>query len=96
MIKRFELSVDLFWKYIKRYLEKVVSVEPEISGPNHVIRTACKVNLITEKDAEIFLELIKCRNQTSHIYQEEIADRLSVSIPGFCKLIRKYVEKLAP
>lgn len=96
MIQRFEISVDLFWKYIKKYLDEIVKVAPSVVGPAPVIRAACNANLIEASDAENAMEMIKKRNMTSHIYKEEIADRISVEIPGYYELMKKYADKLAP
>jgi nucleotidyltransferase substrate binding protein (TIGR01987 family) len=94
LIQRFEFCSDLFWKYLKKYLDEIVKTPSEINGPGPVIRVACKAKIISELDAEVFLEMIKSRNLTSHIYKEEVADQISVSIPGYCKLMKKYTEKL--
>lgn len=94
LIQRFEFCADLFWKYLKRYEEDVLKLLPEINAPRSVITTACKARIITEVDAETLLEMIKHRNFTSHIYKEEMANQISGEIPGYYKIMKKYVDGL--
>ncbi|MBD3273061.1 hypothetical protein GF385_01795 [Candidatus Dependentiae bacterium] len=96
MIQRFEFYVDLFWKYIKKYLEEVLKTTSQINAPAAVIRVACNSNLITPKDSELALNMFKSRNLTSHIYREEIADQISKDIPEYYKMMSKYLDILMP
>ncbi len=95
-IQRFEFCVDLFWKYIKKYLEFSLKKPSEMNTPRHVVLSACKAELISELDASKIINMIKDRNQTSHIYKEELAEDLIVKIPGYYKLMYKYVAILKP
>ena len=90
VIQRFEFSVDLFWKYIKLLLEYQLKEPTELNSPRAIIESACKSKLISEKDAEEIIEMIKCRNKTSHIYQEEIAEQIARDIPNYYEIIKKY------
>ena len=94
LIQRFEFTVDLFWKYIKKILELQLKEPSELNSPRSVIESACKAKILSEQDAEKIIEMIKCRNKTSHIYLEEISDTIGAQVPGYYKIIKKYVEKL--
>jgi nucleotidyltransferase substrate binding protein (TIGR01987 family) len=96
LIQRFELSIDLFWKYIKLYLHEEMKQEIEFNAPKPVIRAACLAKLISEKDTEEFLEMLDDRNKSSHLYKEEVADSIAKKIGKYYKLITKYSEKLEP
>ena len=96
LIQRFEFCVDLFWKYIKKYLEEVVKTSSPVNGPAPVIKVACNANLIEPKDAELALNMFKSRNLTSHIYKEEIADQISKDIPEYYRMMTKYLQMLKP
>ncbi|EKD23319.1 MAG: nucleotidyltransferase substrate binding protein, hi0074 family [uncultured bacterium] len=93
-IQRFEFCSDLFWKYLKKYEEEVLELYLEAISPRTVILAACKARIVSETDSEILLDLIKSRNYTSHIYKEEVADRISAKIPDYYKTMIKYTEKL--
>jgi len=94
-IQRFEYSTDLFWKYLKVYLEKVLAL-PDINGPRPVIRTSYSSNVINEDEAEKALKMIDDRNMTSHIYVEEIAEDLAAKIPSYYTLMHTVATRLAP
>lgn len=94
LIQRFEFCTDLFWKYIKKYLEEKLQLAPELNAPRPVIISACKAGIFSEDDAEMLLEMIKSRNLSSLIYKEEIADQISTKIPKYYDIMYKYVHGL--
>lgn len=96
LIQRFEFTVDLFWKYIKRYLEEEAKLVVTVNAPKQVIRLAGKAKLLTEPDTQKILEMIDDRNTSSHIYKEEVADQISFRIPQYHPTIKKYTEQLSP
>jgi nucleotidyltransferase substrate binding protein (TIGR01987 family) len=94
MIQRFEFCAELFWKYVKLYIEMVA--EPvEYNSPVPVIRTAFTVGILNEQEAEQALEMIKDRNRTSHIYREEIAEELTQKIPQHHQLMNTIALRLS-
>lgn len=95
MIKRFEFCVDLFWKYVKTFLEEQMQQVIEIASPKPIIKDACKAKLITEEDAENILKMIIDRNKSSHIYKEEVADQISNNIKNYYQIMRHYLDKLS-
>jgi nucleotidyltransferase substrate binding protein (TIGR01987 family) len=94
-IQRFEYTIDLFWKYIKAYLE-VRSVIMAVSTPADVIRSAHAARLISEDEARLILRMIKSRNQTSHMYHEELAVELIKDLAEYVKSINEITVRLAP
>ena len=93
LIQRFEFSIELFWKYLKFYLEEK-NVQILTSTPSDVIRAACNAQLISEEDASTFIKMLKSRNLTSHIYKEEIAEMLSNEIESFYLILSQNVDQL--
>jgi len=96
IIKRFCLAVDLFWTCIKLFLEEEGCCILLTATIKSIIKTACNTRLITEQDAEKILDMIDDRNKSSHLYKEEIADQISSKIGDHYKIMRKYIDKLAP
>ncbi|KKQ33393.1 MAG: Nucleotidyltransferase substrate binding protein, HI0074 family [candidate division TM6 bacterium GW2011_GWF2_37_49] len=95
VIQRFEYSIDMFWKYIKKYLEESnVLMESKFSGD--VVREACVARLIFEDEAEILLVMIKSRNKTSHIYVEAVAALLASQIPEYFKILNLIAFRIGP
>lgn len=95
VIQRFEYSIDLFWKYIKKYLESE-DVRFDVIISREVIRKAYSLRFITEEQAETILEMIRNRNKTSHIYLEEISDYLIRLIPEYYNTLNDVLHKFVP
>jgi nucleotidyltransferase substrate binding protein (TIGR01987 family) len=95
MIQRFEYCTELFWKYLKKYLEEYVQA-PDINGPAPVIRASYAAGLLDDQEAENALDMVKDRNLTSHIYKEEIAETLAAKIPQHCALMSTIARRLTP
>lgn len=94
-IQRFEYSVDLLWKFLRLFLEQE-KIDLEIISPANVIRAAGNAKVITETEVENFLEMIKKRNMTSHIYQEEIAEILSHDLQKYIPILNEIATKIDP
>lgn len=95
VVLRFEYTIDMSWKYIKNYLE-VAQVLTGLKIPSEVLREAFSLRLLSEDETEQILEMIKSRNMTSHIYVEEIAERLAAQIPGYAQTLKEVIVRLKP
>ena len=77
LIQRFEFTVELAWKSRKEYLEDQGTVL-SITSPRAVLKDAYAAGVIM--DADVWDEIIRSRNVTSHVYDEktaiEVADRV--------------------
>ena len=70
-IQRFEFCIELFWKALKRLL---FDLGQEATYPKEILREAYQGHLI---DDELqWLAMLADRNQTSHTYNEELADQI--------------------
>ncbi|MGL2963515.1 nucleotidyltransferase substrate binding protein [Flavobacterium sp. RSB2_4_14] len=67
VIQAFEVSQELSWKVMKDFLEE--QGKTDLYGSKNAVREAFNVGLIANGD--IWLETIKSRNVTSHIYDHE-------------------------
>ncbi|MGB4498341.1 MAG: nucleotidyltransferase substrate binding protein [Methylococcaceae bacterium] len=93
LIQGFEFTHELAWNVLKDYLEHKGFVD--LIGSRDATRTAFKNGLI--ENGEVWMEMIKARNQTSHTYNPELADDvandvLNVFYPEFEKLAHKFTE----
>ena len=69
-IKRFELTVELAWKALQKFLAREGIVA---KSPRQSFREAFKQGLLP--DNEGWLGMIEDRNQTVHAYNEKTAER---------------------
>ena len=76
VIQGFEYTHELAWNVLKDYLEFQGHVG--LIGSRDTTREAFKRELI--RDGDTWMEMIKCRNLTSHAYDREIAERIYVEI----------------
>ena len=72
LIQRFEFTHELAWNVIKDYFE--YQGNTAITGSRDASREAFSKGLIT--DGEGWLDMIKSRNQSSHTYNEAVADEI--------------------
>lgn len=80
IIQRFEYTHELAWKVMKDFLEEVGDVKTY--GSKDATKEAFAAELI--KDGDVWMEMIKSRNKTSHTYHEATADEI------FFKVIHDY------
>ncbi|GAB6107391.1 nucleotidyltransferase substrate binding protein [Fusibacter bizertensis] len=72
VIQAFEFTHELSWNVMKDFL--VASGNTEIYGSRDAIRRAFKYDLIV--DGEVWMDMIKSRNLTSHTYDEHTIDQI--------------------
>ncbi|MCQ2966811.1 MAG: nucleotidyltransferase substrate binding protein [Alphaproteobacteria bacterium] len=65
-IQRFEITFELSWKLLKDYEEYIGYTD--IKSPNSAIRRALQIEIITNP---IWLEMLKSRNTSSHVYDKD-------------------------
>jgi nucleotidyltransferase substrate binding protein (TIGR01987 family) len=76
MIQSFEFSFELAWNLMKDYLNWKGIME--IVGSKDAIRQAYKNGIIV--NGEIWMDMIERRNETSHTYDEKIAEKVVNSV----------------
>lgn len=80
-IQKFEITIELLWKVMQRYLYEKLG--QNIGGPKLVVKAFYENNIIKDKKLyEIAFEMVETRNKLSHLYDkkyfEEIYPRLKV------------------
>ena len=77
-IQRFEFTIELAWKTMKRILQYKSIL---INNPRDTVREAAKESLID--DPKAWFVFLENRNLTTHVYNEEIAEKIYNSLPKF-------------
>ena len=77
-IQRFEFTFELAWKTLKRVL-KVQGIL--VNNPRDTFRSAAQNALIP--DPTLWFEFLDYRNQTTHIYNEKIAETIYAALTQF-------------
>lgn len=88
MIQAFEYTHELAWNTLKDFLKEKGATQP-LYGSKDTTRLAFSQGLI--ENGEEWMNMISSRNQTSHTYNQEVAEKmtariLSVYFPAFQEL----------
>lgn len=76
LIQAFEFTHELAWNTLKDFLE--FQGQQNLYGSKDVTRLAFSTGLI--KEGHVWMEMIRNRNETSHTYNEETANRIAKAI----------------
>jgi nucleotidyltransferase substrate binding protein (TIGR01987 family) len=88
-IQRFEFTVELFWKVVRRLL----AIEGiEANSPKTVLQRAYRQGWLD--DEQRWLDALKDRNLTSHTYQEALALEIYRRVPAHHATMRAAYGKL--
>jgi nucleotidyltransferase substrate binding protein (TIGR01987 family) len=78
LIQRFEYTFELAWKCLQDLLfERGYS---NVRGPRPVIEQSFKDGLL--QDGVLWLEMLKARNETTHLYEETILKAITQKVIG--------------
>lgn len=89
-IQRFEFTFELSWKVMRGVaLEK--GIETAVS-PRDSLRTAAQLGLV--QDLEAWFDFFDARNNSSHIYDEEMANAVYEQTKKFLPEVKKLVEQI--
>ena len=93
LIQSFEMVHELAWNVLKDYLEEEAGTMG-LLGSKDSTREAFKRGLIEE--GEVWMDMIKSRNLTSHLYDEETARQIVGDLcrlfhPCFMAMHRKFL-----
>lgn len=93
VIKRFEYTIDYLWKTLKLYLEKkhqIITAE----SPKKIFDQTHKAGIVNDTELIIFRDMIQDRNNTSHMYQEDLSEGLVQDMDRYLKELNKLISKL--
>ena len=93
VIQRFEYTMDLSWKMIQRYLKHIVQVDESVlRTKKDLFREAARLRLITNVKA--WFGYYESRNETSHIYNSQIAESVFAQAELFLPDAIRLLEEL--
>ena len=93
LIKAFEYTYELAWNTLKDFLEH--QGQTGVYGSRDTFRKSYEIGLIA--NGEIWMDMLRSRNRTSHVYNEETAAEIARAVvatyhPLFCELEKKLNE----
>ncbi len=98
VIQRFEYTFELGWNTLKDRLEYDGVVMDSVT-PRNVIRTAATAKLISDEEAEIWIDMLDDRRNTAHRYESDILEEVLESIqdsylPALDKLYQRLLAEV--
>lgn len=88
-IKRFELCFDMAWKSTKEYARLKGM---ECYSPIDCFKVGFQLKIIDHN--EKWVQMVKDRNMSVHVYKEEWAEELFSRLPDYLKLFKDLFSKL--
>ena len=88
-ILRFKLTIDVYWKTLKRLLAREGI---EAKTPRETLKEAYQVGWLQNEQA--WLQMLKDRNETSHAYDEEMARKILQNIVHYFPEMKNTFQKL--
>lgn len=97
IIGQFNLTFELAWKALQAVLRVHGANGADTGSPREILQLGYKFNFV--EDSSVWLLMLKKRNQSVHIYNEEEVDEMIILIrdsfiPAFAELEKKLEEKL--
>lgn len=77
-IQQFEFTFELGWKFLKKYF---LTKDILLNNPKEVLQEAFVVGLIGNE--KVWLQMLTDQSNTSHTYDEKLADELYMRIRGY-------------
>ncbi len=91
VIQAFEVTQELSWKVMKDFLEE--QGKTDLFGSKNAVKEAFNVGIISKGD--VWFDMIKSRNLTSHIYeQSEILSILEVILNDYISVFSDFETKM--
>ena len=87
MIQKFEYSIELCWKLIKRFLKQEDGIDAKT--PKHSVKEFYLAGYIDEDNYLKLIDMIDDRNSLSHIYKEDEFRKIIKKFSGYGKVFEK-------
>ncbi len=91
-IQRFEYTFELCWKLMKRHLDWNGTLDTYRMSKKDIIRQAARAGLVS--DAERWFLHHDARNESTHAYDENIAQRVYENVKRFAPDAHELLESL--
>lgn len=94
LIKRFELTYDLLWKYLHEYID--VMQGSAVDAPRKIFQQCLSLGITNTQETQELIDMIESRNLTTHTYNIDLANYVAEDIQRYYALIHALIIKLLP
>ena len=88
-IQKFEFTIELLWKTVQAYLYEVDGID--VVTPKSVAKEFVEAGYVEHDTYELFIRAINDRNQLSHIYRQEMAEKIRDYLPEYVDMVDRIV-----
>lgn len=92
IIQRFEFCYDLTWKFLKLVLKKKYYIET--ASPRSVFQECYHQGILTRDEVDELFDMIGARNETTHAYDEKMANIIAKRILVYRQELANLAKKL--
>jgi len=90
MAQKFEYSIELTWKMIKRFLKEQDGIEAKT--PKHSVKEFYKAGYIDEAEYLRLIDMIDDRNRLSHIYDKNEFLEILKHFPLYAETFKNIID----
>lgn len=87
LIQHFEMAFETSWKFLKEFLEIKHGIL--VASPKTVFQACYKYQILSEALTNELILLLDDRNMTTHVYDEEMAEKMCKSIINHYQVLEK-------
>ncbi|MCL5055388.1 MAG: nucleotidyltransferase substrate binding protein [Firmicutes bacterium] len=91
-IQRFEYTFEAVWKAAQIYLREMEAIES--FSPKGVIRFSWKIQILSQEDSRVAMEMANQRNLTVHTYNESLAESIYARLPDYLQVMRNWISNI--
>lgn len=88
-IQKFEFTVELLWKTVQVFLYDADGVDA--ITPKSVAKEFVEAGYCDYDTYELFIRAINDRNHLSHIYRQEMAEKIRLYLPEYLHLMEQII-----
>lgn len=93
LIKAFETTMEVFWKFLRVYMGEVHGVEP-VSSPRGTLNQAHELKIFSRVELEQLLDMLDDRNEMVHTYDATAAEDILELIPHYHMVLGDFIDRL--
>ena len=94
VFKRFELTFDLLWKYLREYIIATQGIS--FDTPRKLFQQCLTLGITNEDETRQLVALIESRNLTAHVYDIDLANEVAEKISHYFNVIHEIIVRLTP
>jgi nucleotidyltransferase substrate binding protein (TIGR01987 family) len=90
MVQKFEYSIEMCWKLIKKFLIQETGIDAKT--PKQSVKEFYLAGYIEEDYYIKLIDMIDDRNKLSHIYNEEEIRKIINKFPGYLEVLKRVAQ----